>query len=89
MPPSVLAALMTATHPERPYHRRPEMHIHSTPNEDSGAEWAKFSVSDFSIAPLSFLAETLLATDEYWETLPDPIPLFLREALAELLEAVA
>ena len=32
--------------------------------------------------PLGYQGETVLATQEYSETLPAPVPLFLREALA-------
>jgi hypothetical protein len=63
--------------------------FHSTPDNASEAECAEFLSSNFSVAPLGFLVEILLATEEYWETLPGLTPLFLREALAELLEAPA
>jgi hypothetical protein len=55
-----------------------------TPSESEGENWA---VSPISIAPLAYLTEVLLATEEHWETLPGLTPLFLREALKELLEA--
>jgi hypothetical protein len=61
--------------------------FHSTPNNASEAEWVEFPSSNFSIAPLAFLFETLLAAEEHWEPFPSLVPLFLREALAELLEA--
>jgi hypothetical protein len=51
------------------------------------ADWHYDYQSDFSTEPLSFLVETILATQEYWETLPGLSPLFLREALDDLLEA--
>jgi hypothetical protein len=45
------------------------------------------TASDFSTAPLAFLTETLLATQEHWEFMPGLVPLFLREALEALMEA--
>jgi hypothetical protein len=63
------------------------MLFNSTPNDASGAEWVVIPDSDFSTAPLAYLAECLLATEEYWGILPGVAPLFLREALSELLEA--
>jgi hypothetical protein len=47
----------------------------------------EFPNSNFSISPLGSLTETLLATEEHSVALPGLAPLFLREALAELLEA--
>lgn len=57
------------------------MQFNSTP-VNPGAEG---SPSKISITPLAFLVDTLLATEEVWETLPDPLPLFLREGLEGLL----
>jgi hypothetical protein len=45
--------------------------------------------SQFNEDRLGFLVETLLAVEEDWEQLPGLAPLLLREALAELLEAVS
>jgi hypothetical protein len=60
------------------------MQYQYTPQENDGENW---EASQISIHPLAYLAETLLATSGDWESLPGLTPLFLREALRELLEA--
>jgi len=62
------------------------MHFNSTPIVPSEDTTGQSPTSDFSIAPLGFLTETLLATEEHWQALPGVVPIFLREALDALLK---
>jgi hypothetical protein len=65
-------------------------HFYCTPFENCPPTGAPDSVEYFfGTCPLGFLTETLLATEEYWEKLPDPTPLLFREALAVLLEVAS
>jgi hypothetical protein len=55
-----------------------------TPPESEGGDWV---ASPIVSNPLGYLVEVILATSESWEELPGLTPLFLQEALRELLEA--
>jgi hypothetical protein len=62
------------------------MQYQYTPPESEGGDWV---ASPISIQPLDYLVEVMLATSADWEKLPGLAPLFLQEALSELLESAA
>ena len=54
-----------------------------TPNEPVGVEDAPIATQ-----PIAYLTEVILATSGDWECLPGLAPLFLREAMEDLLVAL-